>query len=133
MENIIIEQVASVLAQLAITLIGVFGAWLLARLNKQTQLQNVAKATDVLITAAQTTVLELQQTFVEGWKAQNKDGKLTPDQIKDLGTMLLVGTKEKMAPSVMKLLEAAGTDVDAIIKGAGEALIAEMKAGADNG
>lgn len=126
MTNVIIETVVQVLASLAVTLIGVFGSWLLAKLAKRAELAGIQSATDELISAAQITVMELQQTVVEGLKAASADGKLTEDEINGLGIMLLNGAKEKMSTPSMKLLMAAGADVDKIIRGAGEALIAEM-------
>ena len=126
MTNVIIETVVQVLASLAVTLIGVFGSWLLAKLAKRAELAGIQSATDELISAAQITVMELQQTVVEGLKAASSDGKLTEDEINGLGVMLLNGTKEKMSAPSMNLLIAAGADIDKIIKGAGEALIAEM-------
>lgn len=126
MTNVIIETVVQVLASLAVTLIGVFGSWLLAKLAKRAELAGIQSATDELISAAQITVMELQQTVVEGLKAVSADGKLTEDEINGLGVMLLNGAKEKMSEPSMNLLVAAGADIDKIIKGAGEALIAEM-------
>lgn len=126
MINVITETAVQVLASLAVTLIGVFGSWLLAKLAKRAELAGIQSATDELITAAQITVMELQQTVVEHLKAAAADGKLTEDEINGLGVMLLNGAKEKMSAPSMKLLIAAGADVDKIIKGAGEALIAEM-------
>ena len=131
MTNVIIETVVQVLASLAVTLIGVFGSWLLAKLAKRAELAGIQSATDELISAAQITVMELQQTVVEGLKSASADGKLTEDEINGLGVMLLNGAKEKMSEPSMNLLIAAGADIDKIIKGAGEALIAEMHQEAD--
>ena len=80
MNTVIIETIVSVLANLAVTLIGVLGAWLLAQISKSEKLGNIQKAVAELTTAAENTVLE-----------------------------------------------AAGVDVNAIVTGAGEALIAKMK------
>jgi hypothetical protein len=129
MTNEIIELVAAVAARLAVTAIGLFGTWLLTKLAKKIQLQNVSIATRDLIVASQTTVLELQQTVVEGLKEKSADGKLTADEIKALGETLLCGAKNKMSDSALALLEAAGTDVNAIITSAGEAMITQMKMG----
>lgn len=126
MTEVIIETAVKVIASLAVTLIGVFGSWLLSKLAKRAELAGIQSATDELITAAQITVLELQQTVVEGMKAAAKDGKLTEDEIASLGSMLLNGAKEKMSAPSMNLLISAGADIDKIIKGAGEALIADM-------
>lgn len=127
MENVIIETAVQVAATLLITLIGVLGTWLTTKIAKREELKNINLATNELVAMAQTTVLELQQTVVNGWKAANADGELTDDEVKQLGEMLVAGVKEKMSDSAMDLLKAAGVDITAIIHGAGEALIAQMK------
>ena len=66
MNEAIINLIAQVIATLLITLIGVLGAWLTAKIGKRVELSNINKAKDELIIAAQQTVMELQQTVVEG-------------------------------------------------------------------
>lgn len=126
MQDTIITIVAQVIATLLITLIGVFGAWLTAKIGKRVELTNINKAKDELIEAAQQTVMELQQTVVEGMKAAAQDGKLSEEEITELSIMLLNKTKQKMSLPAIRLLEAAAVDVNALIRGAGEALIAEL-------
>lgn len=125
--EIIIETVVQIVATLLITLIGVLGAWLTAKIAKKTELTNIGVATNEVIGAAQLTVLELQQTVVDGWKAASADGKLSQDEIAELGKMLIEKTMEKMSDSAKSLLTAAGVDITAIITGAGEAMIQNMK------
>ena len=127
MNAVVIETVVSVASNLAITLIGVFGAWLLMRISKSQKLNTISTAVEELTTAAETTVLELQQTTVEGLKAASADGKLTQDEIADLGKKLMDGALAKMSDSGMNVLKAANVDINAIVTGAGEALIAKMK------
>lgn len=126
MQDAIIEVITQVLATALITLIGVLGTWLTAKVLKRVELTNINKAKDELIEAAQQTVMELQQTVVEGMKAATQDGKLTEDEITELSIMLLNKTKQKMSLPAIQLLEAAAVDVNALIRGAGEALIAEL-------
>ena len=128
MNTVIIETVVTIVANLAITLIGVFGAWLLTRISKHTQLSTINEAVEELITAAETTTMELQQTVVQGLKAAHEDGKLTKDEIKELGVRLLAGAMNKMSRSGIDVLKAAKVDISAIIRGAGEAMLTEMKA-----
>lgn len=123
MNEMIIKIMAEVVATLLITLIGVLGAWLTAKIGKRTELTNINRAKDELIEAAQQTVMELQQTVVEGLKEEAADGKLTEDEITELSLMLINKTKEKMSLPAIKVLEAAAVDVNALIRGAGEALI----------
>lgn len=127
MIEIIIENIVQIAATLLITLIGVLGAWLTSKISKSKELANIATATDEVIRAAQTTVLELQQTTVDGWKKANADGKLTKEEITELGKLLLEGTMAKMSDTSKNLLNAAGVDISAIITGVGEALIAQIK------
>ena len=124
MTNVIIENLVQIAATLLITLIGVLGAWLSTKLAKREELKNISTATNEVIHAAQQTVLELQQTTVEGMK---KAHKLTKDEITELGKLLIDGAMAKMSDTSKNLLNAAGVDISAIIRGAGEALIARMK------
>lgn len=127
MIDTIFETAIQILAVLLTTMIGVLGAWLTAKIAKRNELANISAATNELIGAAQLTVLELQQTVVDGWKAANADGKLSQDEIKDLSEALIDMTLKKMSSSARNLLTAAGVDITAIIKGAGEAMIRKMK------
>ena len=129
MDTVIIETAVSVLANLAVTLIGVLGAWLLMQISKSQKLSTINTAVGELTNAAEQTVLELQQTVVDDLKAASADGKLTKDEIEVLGKKLIDGALAKMSGSAMDVLKAANVDVNAIITGAGEALIARMKAG----
>lgn len=127
MTNAIIEMVLTVVSTLLVTLIGALGTWLTVKITKGKELQNINIAKDAVINAAQLTVLELQQTVVEGWKEANEDGKLTDAEVSALGKLLLQKTKEKLSMPVQELIEAAGVDIVALIQGAGEAYIASLK------
>ena len=129
MNGVIIETIVSVLANLAVTLIGVAGAWLLAQISKTQKLNTINTAVGELTNAAEQTVWELQQTVVDGLKEASADGKLTQDEITNLGKLLLEGTLAKMSESGIGVLKAANVDINAIVTGAGEALIARIKAG----
>ena len=126
MENALVEVITSILLKLAVTAIGVLGAWLIAQINKTEKLKTIGQAIEELTKAAQTTVLELQQTVVDGWKEASADGKLSPEEIEELGKRLLAMTIEKMSDPSIKVLRAANVDVNAIIQGIGEALIAKI-------
>lgn len=128
MNDIIINIAAQVVSTLLITLIGVLGAWLTAKIGKRVELTNINKAKDELVEAAQQTVMELQQTVVDGLKEKAADGKLTDEEIEGLCLSLLTKTKDKMSLPAIKVLEAAAVDVNALIRGAGEALIERMHA-----
>ena len=129
MNGVIIETIVSVLANLAVTLIGVAGTWLVTQIGKTQKLNTINTAVGELTNAAEQTVWELQQTVVDGLKEASADGKLTQDEITNLGKLLLEGTLAKMSESGIGVLKAANVDINAIVTGAGEALIARIKAG----
>ena len=125
--QILIENAVNIAAAFFIALIGVFGAWLTAKLGKATQLDTVNHAQQELIKLAQITVGELKQTVVDGMKAASKDGKLTTDEIAKLGQLLYEKTTAKLSASAMDVLTAAQVDISALITGAAEQLIGKMK------
>lgn len=127
MENIIIETVVQIFAALLLMLISLLGTWLTAKLAKRTELANIAAATDEATRVAQQTVLELQQTVVDNLKEANEDGKLTEEEITELRELLLDGAMDKLSDTAKNMLTAAGVDISAIIRGAGEAFIRQMK------
>lgn len=114
-------------ATLLITLIGVLGAWLTMKIGKSTQLQNINAAQKEVIRAAKMTVGELQQTVVDGLKASRTDGKLTREEIGDLGRQLVDMTVQKLSLPTFDLLKAASVDIEAMITGAGESWINKLK------
>ena len=125
--DILIENAANIAAAFFITLIGVFGAWLTAKLGKSTQLDTVNRAQQELIKLAQITVGELKQTVVDGMKAAHTDGKLTKEEITRLGHLLYEKTTAKLSTSAMDVLTAAQVDISALITGTAEHLIGQMK------
>lgn len=127
MSEVIFETIVQILSTLLLTMIGVAGAWLMSKIAKRDELSSISIATDEVFKAAQITVGELQQTIVDGWKAANADGKLTDDEIKHLGSLLVQKSIEKLSEPTKKLLTSAGVDISAIITGVGEAMIQSMK------
>lgn len=127
----LLEVVMDVVATAAMAAIGVLGAWLAAKFGQNKKLANIAQATSQVILAAQLTVGELQQTTVEAMKAASPNGKLTEAQIAILKQQLLNKTAAKLSAPVVALLEAAKTDVNALIRGAAEDMINQMHAPAE--
>lgn len=127
MEGIIMESIVKVAGSFVLMLIGVLGTWLTLKVGKREELAAINTAKDEVIQAAELTVRELQQTIVEGLKAAHEDGKLTKDEIAMLGKKLLEETVKKMSAPAADLLAAAAVDVTALIQGAGESWIAELK------
>ena len=126
--GILIENAVEIAAAFFIALIGVFGAWLTAKLGKATQLDTVNRAQQELIKLAQITVGELKQTVVDGMKAAHTDGKLTKEEIALLGKSLIDKTTAKLSASALDVLTAAQVDISALITGTAEHLIGQMKA-----
>ena len=125
--DILIENAVNIAAAFFIALIGVFGAWLTAKLGKATQLDSVNRAQQELIKLTQITVGELKQTVVDGMKAAHKDGKLTKEEIAQLGQLLYEKTTAKLSASAMDVLTAAQVDISALITGTAEHLISGIK------
>ena len=125
--GILIENTVNIAAAFFIALIGVFGAWLTAKLGNATQLDTVNRAQQELIKLAQITVGELKQTVVDGMKAAHTDGKLTKEEIAQLGQLLFEKTAAKLSASAMDVLTAAQVDISALITGTAEQLIGQMK------
>ena len=122
----ILEYLGEVVGLVIVTLLGIFGSWLLSKLKNQTNLKNIAAATEEVIKAAQTTVMELQQTLVTDWKA-SQNGKLTEEQKLELQDKVLTITMDKLSDPVIGLLEGAKVDLMTTIMSAAEAYIAQLK------
>ncbi|HWQ06437.1 MAG TPA: hypothetical protein VN453_04400 [Feifaniaceae bacterium] len=114
-------------ATLLITLIGVLGTWLTVKLGKNTNLQNINAAQKEVIRAAKITVGELQQTLVGELKAASADGKLKADEVEALKQKLVEKTLEKLSAPAYTLLQSAAVDIQALITGAGESWIDQIK------
>ena len=125
--EIIAENVIGWIVSIVVILIGAFGVWALKKIGKRAGLEGISIATDEVIKMATITIGELQQTIVNDLKANAADGKLTKEEIVMLGEKLIGKTLEKMSQPVYNLLNAAGTDIIALIKGAGEDWINSLK------
>ena len=125
--NALIDSGVQVLVALAVALIGVAGTWLTTQIGKVKKLQTVQIAVDEAKNAAITTVLELQQTVVDDLKAAAVDGKLTKEEISKLKNDVISMSMAKLSNSSAKVLNAAGVDISAIITGAAEAAVGNIK------
>lgn len=123
----VVQYVAEIVALVIISALGILGAFVLKKINKNKDLKNIAGATQLVINAAQETVRRLQQTVVEGYKEEALDGKLTPEQIAELKRRTLEITMGTLAQPVLDLLLAAKVDISGLITNAAEAYINEMK------
>lgn len=127
MKELLMEYGLRIAAELIIMVIGSLAAWVLAKLGKQTKLDNINLALSEMFALTETTVMELEQTYVKARKAMSADGKLTKGEVQALNAMLLDGVKAKLSETSMKVLTAAGTDIKALILGAGEAALQKIR------
>lgn len=125
--QMIIQYVAEVVGLVIILALGIFSTWILNKINKNKNLQNISFAVEQVIAAAQETVRRLQQTVVEDLKAASADGKLTPEEIQNLKDQTILITFDQLSQPTIELLEAAKLDVCAIITNAAEAYINRLK------
>ena len=127
MSEVIMEVAAQVAGALLVAVISVAGAWLTAKIGRRQELASIAAATEEAAEAAKRVVLELQQTAVEGMKAARVDGKLSRAEVEQLGKLLLEKSLAQLSQPARQVLEAAGKDVCAIIRSAGEAAVLAIK------
>ena len=127
MSDVIMEVAAQIVGTVLLAAVSVAGAWLTAKIGKYQELAAITAATEEVASAAQRTVLELQQTVVDGMKAASADGKLSRAETEQLGRLLLDKTLEQLSQPARQVLEAAGKDVCAIIRSAGEAAVLAIK------
>ena len=127
MSEVIMEVAAQVAGALLVAVISVAGAWLTAKIGRRQELASISAATEEAAEAAKRVVLELQQTAVEGMKAASADGKLSRAEVEQLGKLLLEKSLAQLSLPAKQVLEAAGKDVCAIIRSAGEAAVLTIK------
>lgn len=72
-------------------------------------------------------VFAIQQTTVDDLKAAAEDGKLTTAEIEMLHTKLIAFVKPKLSDLAVKLITAAGIDIEKYILDRGEAIVAQAK------
>ncbi|MBR5617819.1 MAG: hypothetical protein IKW50_06520 [Oscillospiraceae bacterium] len=127
MSEVFMEVAAQAAGALLVAVISVAGAWLSAKIGRRQELASIAAATEEAAEAAKRVVLELQQTAVEGMKAARVDGKLSRAEVEQLGKLLLEKSLAQLSQPAKQVLEAAGKDVCAIIRSAGEAAVLAIK------
>ena len=127
MVETIIEVVTAAIIDLIIAVLMVLLAWVGSKIAENKKLANISVAKQEVDDAVFQTVSELQQTVVDGLKAAAQDGKLTPEEITELGYDVLDGVMRKLSEPSIKLLLAAGVDLEAYIQGAAEKWVATLK------
>ena len=127
MTDVIIENAVKIVAALLMMLISVGGAYLTALVGRTEKLKGISIATEQIIEAALQTAGELQQTVVDNLKAASADGKLSEEEIAILGKSVVELTLMKLTQPTKDLINGAGGDIEAIIHGATEAWLEEIK------
>lgn len=125
--GILIEQTVNSIAKLVQMAFFALAAFAADKLGKNLKLKNLNIAVQKVCEIARQTAGELQQTIVADLKAENPGGKLTPEQIDDLGFRLLNLVKLKLDDASKELIIASGADLDALITGECESYLNMMK------
>lgn len=125
--DVLIGVGTRVVFELLMLVIGVAFAYLSKLTAKSRYLDHVSAAMDELERVVKTVVGDLQQTIVEGLKDASVDGKLSQEEIYDLGRLLLRKTHEQLSDPASDTIEAAGIDIDEAIHSFAEAYIAKIK------
>lgn len=129
MMYVIMENLINIAGAAVIMLLGVLGSYLTIKVGQRVELKSINAAQQEVIKMAQQTVGELQQTVVSKIKEISADGKLNQAEIKMLSDRLIELTREKLSKPTVALLKAAEVDIIALIQGAGEAWIDQLKRG----
>lgn len=127
MTDVIIENIVRIVAALLMMLISVGGAYLTSLIARNEKLKSIGMATQQIVDAALQTAGELQQTMVNDLKEASVDGKLSKEDIEILGRDVVELTLLKLTQPTKDLINGAGGDIEAIIHGATEAWLEEIK------
>ena len=127
MTDVIIENIVRIVAALLMMLISVGGAYLTSLIARNEKLKSIGMATQQIVDAALQTAGELQQTMVNDMKEASADGKLSKEDIATLGRDVVELTLLKLTQPTKDLINGAGGDIEAIIHGATEAWLEEIK------
>lgn len=125
--DVLIEVGTRVVFELLMLVIGVAFAYLSKIVGKSKRLEHIAAAMDELERVVKTVVGDLQQTVVEGLKAASVDGKLSDEEVYDLGKLLVLKVSEQLSDPASTTIKAAGIDMTEAIHSIAEAYIAKIK------
>lgn len=129
MREVIIEVTVQVIGAIVMGVIGIMFAYIGKLIGQNKKLETISSAMNQLEGVVQNVVGELQQTMVEGLKEASVDGKLSNEDIFDLGRLLVQKAKEQLSDPASATLEAAGIDVVSMIHSMAEAYIERIKRG----
>lgn len=125
--GLVIETGVNLCYRLVWAATAAFAAWVLKKIGENVKLKNVALAISTVCEITRQTAEELQQTIVGDLKASRPGGKLTSEDIDDLGFRLLNIVKNKLDAATQEIVIASGADLDALITGECEAFLNRLK------
>ena len=129
MREVIIEVTVQVIGAIVMGVIGIMFAYIGKLIGQNKKLETISSAMNQLEGVVQNVVGELQQTMVEGLKEASVDGKLSNEDIFDLGRLLVQKATEQLSDPASATLEAAGIDIVSMIHSMAEAYIERIKRG----
>ena len=129
MREAIIEVFVKVITAVLLGTVSIAFAYVGKWMGQTKKLETVAAAMSQLEDVVQNVVGELQQTMVEGLKDASVDGKLSQEDIYDLGRLLVRKTSEQLSNPAASTLKAAGIDIENMIHSIAEAYIERIKRG----
>jgi hypothetical protein len=127
-------QVMPTLTSLLLTLLSALVAAGISYLVRVIQAQKENRGLALLLTAletgrqqVETVVAKLQQTVVDGLKAKSADGKLTPEEIKEVQKLAWEEFQRTMPKALAEVLKAAVGDLEAWVAAEVERAVLNQK------
>lgn len=127
MREVIIEVAVQVIGAILMGIVGIVFAYIGKWMGQTKKLETVSAAMEQLEAVVKNVVGELQQTMVESLKDASVDGKLSQEDIYDLGKLLVAKASEQLSNPASETLKAAGIDIEAMIHSIAEAYIERIK------
>lgn len=127
MREAIIEVAVQVIGAILMGIVGIVFAYIGKWMGQTKKLETVSAAMEQLEAVVKNVVGELQQTMVESLKDASVDGKLSQEDIFDLGKLLVAKANEQLSNPASETLKAAGIDIEAMIHSIAEAYIERIK------
>jgi hypothetical protein len=129
MREAIIEVAVQVIGAILMGVVSIAFAYVGKWMGQNKKLDTLSAAMSQLEFVVKNVVGELQQTMVEGLKEESVDGKLSAEDIYDLGKLLVMKATEQLSDPASTTLEAAGIDIEGMIHSIAEAYIEKIKRG----
>ncbi|MBO5970689.1 MAG: hypothetical protein J6S14_19620 [Clostridia bacterium] len=127
MREVFIEVAVQVIGAILMGIVGIVFAYIGKWMGQTKKLETVSAAMEQLEAVVKNVVGELQQTMVESLKDASVDGKLSQEDIYDLGKLLVAKANEQLSNPASETLKAAGIDIEAMIHSIAEAYIERIK------